>query len=246
MTVPPNGLPNAMRQIVVDRFYGPSPPEGMQLLFHPDRAVQAALVHEHWQFLRGFPRWVGAVIHGTPHLDVIEYEVENLYGELVHDPMAANGHYALVLEAGIEAGLSREEIVEGTPHPKLARALEDWYAIARDRPWVETMAAVHGTEMLADQKLKEMPGYSLPYQMGDAEFLDRSGLTEKGRRFLATTRADTEHAGRAADLVAKYATGPGEADAVLATFRRSMDNMGAYMEAVVDRVAEYRRRFEGA
>lgn len=245
MSVRSNDLPNAMRQIVVERFFGPSPPEGMRLLFHPDRAVQAAIVHEHWQFLRGFPRWVGAVMHGTPHLDVIQYEVENLYGEMVHDPMAAHGHYALVLEAGVEAGLSREEILQGTPHPKLATALDDWYAIARDRPWVETMAAVHGTEMLADQRLKEIPGYSLPYQMGDAEFLDRSGLTEKGRRFLATTRADTEHAGRAADLVAKYATGPGEPEAVLATFRRSMDDLGLYMDALAARTREYRARFGG-
>ena len=239
MAVRPADLPDAMRRIVVERFFGPSPPEGMRLVFHPDLAIQAAIVHEHWQFLRAFPRWVGAVMHGTPHLDVIEYQVENLYGEMVHDPMAANGHYALVLEAGVEAGLTREEILEGTPHPALARALDDWYAIARDRPWFETMAAVHGTEMLADQKLKEIPGYSLPYQMGDAAFLDRSGLTEKGRRFLATTRADTEHAGRAADLVAKYATGPGEPESVLATFRRSMDNMGLYMDALVARTAEY-------
>src|SRR5580658_163660 len=140
-------LPDMMRRIVVERFFGPDPPEGMRRIFHPDRAMQAALIREHWQFLQGFPRWVGSVIAGTPHLEVIEYEVDNLYGELIHDPMAERGHYALVLEAGIEAGLTREEIVTGAPTPPLARAIADWYKIARERPWFETMAAVHGTEM---------------------------------------------------------------------------------------------------
>lgn len=237
------GLADDMRQHVVDTFFGATPPEGIRRLFAPDRAFQAALIYEHWQFLQGFPRWVGSIIAGTPHLDVIQYEVDNLYGELIHDANAERGHYALVLEAGTEVGLSREEILRGPPGPKMARAIEDWYAIARERPWVETMAAVHGTEMLADQRLKERPGYRYPYQMGDEEFLRGAAYSPKGRRFLATTRADTEHAGHAAALVEKYATDAPTRSAVMTTFRRSMKDMELYMQALVDRADQWKERF---
>lgn len=231
-------LPDRMRQHIVDRFYGERPPPGLARLYRPDRTYQAALLFEHWQFLQGFPRWVGAIIAGTESLEVIEYEVDNLYGELIHDANAERGHYALVLEAGVEAGLSAEAIRAGPPGPLLARAIADWYAIARERPWVETMAAVHGTEMLADQHLKERPGFRPPHLMGDEAFLDGSGYTPKGRAFLATTRADTQHAGRAAELVDRYAADPGTRERVFATFVRSMGNMELYFAAVEER---YRR-----
>lgn len=237
------GLADDMRQHVVDTFFGPEPPEGIRRLFAPDPAFQAALLFEHWQFLQGFPRWVGSIIAGTPHLDVVQYEVDNLYGELIHDATAEHGHYALVLDAGVEAGLSREEILRGPPGPKMARAIDDWYAIARERPWVEAMAAVHGTEMLADQRLKERPGYRYPYQMGDESFLRGSGYSPKGRQFLATTRADTEHAGRAAALVERYAVDAATRAAVMETFRRSMRDMGLYFEALVERADAWRGRF---
>ncbi len=238
-------LPDRMRQYIVDRFYGPRPPEGLARLFSPDRAYQAALLFEHWQFLEGFPRWVGSIIAGTPHLEVITYEVDNLYGELIHDPNVRGGHYRLVLEAAEEAGLSREEILGGPPGPKMARALEDWYAIARDRPWVETMAAVHATEMLADQRLKDRPGYHLPHLMGDEAFLKGSSYAPKVRDFLATTRADTEHAGRAAELVARYAGEASTEEAVWRTFVRSMEDMELYFEAIADRRREFLERFPG-
>ncbi len=238
-------LPDRMRQYIVDRFYGPRPPEGLARLFSPDRAYQAALVFEHWQFLTGFPRWVGSIIAGTPHLDVISYEVDNLYGELIHDPSVHGGHYGLVLDAGEDAGLSREEIQRGPPGPKMARALEDWYSIARDRPWVETMAAVHATEMLADQRLRDRPGYHLPHLMGDEAFLQGSPYAPQVRKFLATTRADTEHAGRAAELVARYAAEASSEEAVWRTFVRSMDNMALYFEAIAERRRAFLERFPG-
>jgi pyrroloquinoline quinone (PQQ) biosynthesis protein C len=236
-------LAHRMRERIVERFYGTDPPEGIRRLFHPDRAFQAALIFEHWQFLQGFPRWVGSIIAGTPHLDVIEYEVDNLYGELIHDPGVKSGHYALVLEAGVECGLSREEIQRGPPGPKMARAIADWYAIARERPWVETLAAVHGTEMLADQRLRELPGYRLPNLMGDEEFLAKAEYTPAGRRFLATTRADTAHAGRAMALVEKYAPDGPTREAVLRTFERSLDDMALYFEALVERARAFEERF---
>lgn len=239
-------LSDRMRHLVVVRFYGEHMPEGVRLLFRPDRAFQAALIYEHWRFLQGFPRWVGAIMAGTDKLDVIEYEVENLYGELVHDPGVRQSHYRTVLQAGVEAGLTEEEILSGPTGEKMERAIRDWFSIARERPWIESLAAVHGTEMLADQRLKEVPGYRPPHQMGDEEFLQGSGYTSAGRSFLSTTRADTAHAGRAAALVEKYATDDGVREAVFRTFSRSMDNMGLYFEAVVDRRREFRERFHDA
>lgn len=236
-------LADRMRRHIVGRFYGEVMPEGLRRLFSPTPAYQAALVYEHWCFLQGFPRWVGSIIAGTDKLDVIEYEVDNLYGELIHDPGAKGGHYAIVLSAGVEAGLSSNELTEARPGPKMALALKDWYDIARTRSWIETMAAVHGTEMLADQNLKKVPGYSLPHIMGDEPFLRPSTYSPSGKRFLGTTRADTQHAGRAAELVEKYAPTSEERDNIFKTFVRSMDNMELYFEAIRERYEEFRVRF---
>ena len=234
-----------MRRYIVERFYGDRMPEALQLVFRPTRAYQAAIVYEHWRFLQGFPRWVGSILAGTDRLDVIEYEVDNLFGELVHDPGLGQSHYDTVLAAGIEAGLSREEIESGPTGPKMERAIRDWYAIARERPWVETMAAVHGTEMLADARLKEIPGYRPPHLMGDEAFLKEAQYTPSGKLFLASTRLDTMHAGRAVELVEKYAPDPAAQEAVFRTFVRSMENMGLFLESVLDRYLVFEARFRG-
>ena len=124
----------------------------------------------------------------------------------------------------------------------MQRAIDDWYAIVRDRPWVEAMAAVHGTEMLADQRLKQHPDFAMPSIVSDRSFIEQGAFGPATRRWLSTTAADTAHAGRAADLVAKYAATDSTPDAVLATFRRSMDDMRLYLEAI----AERRRELLGA
>lgn len=230
-------LGDAMRATVVERFYGDEPPEGVRLLYDPDAAFAKALVYEHWHFLQGFPRWCGHVIAGTPHLDVITYEVDNLHEELVHDAAVDGGHYDIIRDAAKEMGWTEADLDAGEPGPKMAKAIADWYDIARTRPWVETMAAVHGTEMFADQRLKQVPGFRMPNLVSDRSFLEKEGYGPKTRRWLSTTAADTEHSGLAVDLVETYAEEASTPEAVLRTFRRSMDDMALYFEAMVERRA---------
>ena len=238
MSEPPASLADRLRSIVVHAFYAKDPPEGVRLLYAPDAAYVKAVTIEHWRFLQAFPRWCGAIVAGCPHQDVWEYEIDNLHDELVHDEAVGGGHYVIVRQACRECGWSDEEIDRGRAHPKMQRAIDDWYAIVRDRPWVEAMAAVHGPEMLADQRLKKDPAFAMDSIVSDRSFIEKGAFGPATRRWLSTTAADTAHAGRAADLVAKYAATDSTPEAVLETFRRSMDDMTLYFEAIADRRRE--------
>ena len=231
-------LADQLRTIVVRAFYSKNPPEAMRLLYAPDAALVKALTIEHWRFLQAFPRWCGAIMAKSPVQEVWEYEIDNLHDELIHDEAVGGGHYAIVRQACRESGWSDETIDRGRAHPKMQRAIDDWYAIVRDRPWVEAMAAVHGTEMLADQRLKKHPDFAMDSIVSDRSFIEKGAFGPATRRWLSTTAADTAHAGRAADLVAKYAAADSTPEAVLQTFRRSMDDMKLYFEAIADRRRE--------
>ncbi len=231
-------LQDRLRTIVVRAFYSKDAPEAIRVLYSPDAAFVKAMTIEHWRFLQAFPRWCGAIVARCPHQDVWEYEIDNLHDKLVHDPAVGGGHYVIVRQACRESGWSDQEIDRGRAHPKMQRAIVDWYAIVRDRPWVEAMAAVHGTEMLADQRLKKHPDFAMPSIVSDRSFIEQGAFGPATRRWLSTTAADTAHAGRAADLVAKYAATDSTPEAVLTTFRRSMEDMRLYLEAIAERRRE--------
>ncbi len=234
----PVSLQDQLRTIVVHSFYSKKVPEALRLLYAPDAAIVKAVTLEHWRFLQAFPRWCGTIVARSPYQDVWEYEIDNLHEELIHDDAVGGGHYAIVRQACRESGWSDDEIEHGRAHPKMQRAIDDWWAIVRDRPWVEAMAAVHGTEMLADQRLKRHPDFAMPSIVSDRSFLEKGAFGPATRKWLSTTAADTAHAGRAADLVAKYAAVDSSPEAVLETFRRSMDDMGLYFEAIAERRQE--------
>ena len=231
-------LQDQLRTIVVRAFYSKNAPETIRVLYAPDAAFVKAVTIEHWRFLQAFPRWCGAIVSRSPYQDVWEYEIDNLHDELVHDKAVGGGHYVIVREACRESGWTDEEIDRGHAHPKMQRAIDDWWSIVRDRPWVEAMAAVHGTEMLADQRLKSHPDFAMPSIVSDRSFIEQGAFGPATRLWISTTAADTAHAGRAADLVAKYAATDSTPDAVLATFRRSMDDMRLYFEAIAERRRE--------
>ena len=235
MGEPSVSLADELRTIVVHAFYSKDPPEALRLLYAPDAAIVKAMTIEHWRFLQAFPRWCGGIMMKSPVQEVWEYEIDNLHDELIHDPAVGGGHYAIVRQACLESGWSPEEIDRGRAHPKMQRAIDDWTAIVRDRPWVEAMAAVHGTEMLADQRLKDHPDFAMPSIVSDRSFIEKGAFGPATRRWLSTTAADTAHAGRAADLVAKYAAEASTPEAVLRTFHRSMDDMRLYFEAIAGR-----------
>ena len=238
MSESPVSLADQLRTIVVHRFYSKNPPEALRRLYAPDAALVKALTIEHWRFLQAFPRWCGGIMMKSPHQDVWEYESDNLHDELIHDEAVGGGHYVIVRQACLESGWSAEEVDHGQAHQKMARAIDDWTAIVRDRPWVEAMAAVHGTEMLADQRLKKHPDFAMTSIVSDRSFIEQGAFGPSTRRWLSTTAADTAHAGRAADLVAKYAATDSTPEAVLETFRRSMDDMTLYFEAIAERRRE--------
>jgi pyrroloquinoline-quinone synthase len=234
------GLADDLRGMVVRAFYGADPPEGMRRVYSPDAAFIKAIVYEHWQFLQHFPRWCGAVMARAPHEDVWIYEVDNLHEELVHDEGAGSGHYQIMRDAAREVGWTEADLARG-PGPKMARAIRDWWDICATRPWPEAMAAIHGTEMLADQRLKKHPEFRQPAIVSDSGFSASRGYGPAVQRWLNTTAADTAHAGRAAALVEKYAATDATEEGVRRTFARSMDDMRLYFEAVVDRRAEVLR-----
>ncbi|MHB8584505.1 MAG: thiaminase II/PqqC family protein [Thermoplasmatota archaeon] len=227
-------LADAMRKQVVRTFYGKNAPEGVRLIYNPDAAFIKAIVLQHWHFLQAFPRWCGAIMAGSPHQDVWEYEVDNLHEELVHDPHVGGGHYAIVREACRENGWDDATIDHGAPHPIMKKAIDDWYAITREKPWVDAMAAVHATEMLADSTLRKDPEFAMDSIVSEKRFLDKASYPPATKRWLSTTAADTAHAGRAANLVEKYARTDSSEQSVLSTFDRSMRNMQWYFDAIVD------------
>lgn len=221
-----------IRRRFVEKFYGDKPHPFVLALQHPSRSTLVGYVVEHQHFLRQWVRSCSYVVAKTDRLDVTYYELDNInteFGGFDGRP----SHYELLLRMGEGLGLARDKILETAPLPDTAFALKSWDQIAREGHWVETMAAMHTLELIADKTVVE-DGAKMTYF--DPSILKTSEVTDGTKNFLREGyEADVGHSKEALDLVEKYASELDLIEDVQATFVKSMDLFNLYLMARLER-----------
>jgi pyrroloquinoline-quinone synthase len=221
----------------IQRFYGASPHPFVKALQHPSRATLLGYVIEHQHFLRQWTRSCAYIIAKTDQADATMYELDNINTEFGGYGPGKPSHYELLLRMGESLGLPREQTLGIQPLPDTAKSIKVWREIAQEDPWVETMAAMHGLELIADRNLRN-EGASMSYF--DPSILSGSEITEATKNFLREGyEADVEHSEEALDLVAKYLTESVVAENVQATFLRSIHAFDNYLMARLERGRQY-------
>jgi pyrroloquinoline-quinone synthase len=225
-----------IRKRFVEKFYAEKPHPFVLALQHPTRATLLGYVIEHQHFLRQWVRSCSYVMAKTDKADVTFYELDNInteFGGLDGKP----SHYELLLQMGESLGLERNKILDMPPLPDTAFALKSWDQIAREGHWVETMAAMHSLELIADRTVKE-DGAKMTYF--DPSILKSNEVTDGTKNFLREGyEADVGHSKEALDLVEKYASELDLVEDVQATFVKSMDLFHLYLLARLERSEQF-------
>lgn len=231
------GLKAWMKRKFVERFYGEKPHPFVIALQHPSKATLLGYVVEHQHFLRQWTRSCAYIIAKTDKVDVTLYEMDNINTEFVGHGTDKPSHYELLIRMGESLGLSRDEILEMPPLPDTRSAVRTWDTIAEKEHWLETMAAMHPLELIANRNLRA-DGATLGYF--DPAILSGSEVTEATKSFLKEGyEADVEHSEQALDLIEKYSRQLGIAEYVQATFLRSVDSFDRYLMARLERAKQF-------
>jgi pyrroloquinoline-quinone synthase len=224
----------------IDRFYGERPHPFVLALQHPSRATLLGYVVEHQHFLRQWTRSCAYIVAKTDKVDVTVYELDNINTEFGGYGSERPSHYEFLLRMGESFGMTRERILGTPPLLDTDLAIKTWSRIAEKDHWLETMAAMHGLELIADRNLKN-EGASISYF--DPTILSSGEVTEATKNFLREGyEADVEHSEEALDLVTKYASQLGITENVQATFLKSIHAFDNYLMARLERG----RQFESA
>jgi pyrroloquinoline-quinone synthase len=231
-----------IRRRFIDRFYGQRPHPFVVALQQPSRSTLLGYVFEHQHFLRQWVRSRAYIVAKTDQTDATFYELDNINTEFGGIGTERPAHYELLLRMGESLGVDRQKILSTPPLPDTARAIKSWDDLSRTEHWVETMAAMHGLELIADRTLRE-DGATMSYF--DPALLRpvSHDVTEETKNFLREGyEADVGHSKAALDLVEKYAGELELTENVQATFLRSIDIFHSYLMARLQRGEE----FEGA
>jgi pyrroloquinoline-quinone synthase len=225
-----------IRRRFVENFYGERPHPFVLALQHPTKAVLLGYVIEHQHFLRQWVRSCAYVVAKTDKVDTTYYELDNINTEFGGFGVKPS-HYELLLRMGESLGLSRKIILETPPLPDTAFALKSWDQIAREGHWVETMAAMHSLELIADRTVVE-EGAKITYF--DPSILEGNEITEGTKNFLREGyEADVGHSKESLDLVEKYALEFNLIEDVQATFVKSIDLFHLYLLARLERGGQF-------
>lgn len=221
----------------IQKFYGPTPHPFPVALQHPSRATLLGYVVEHQHFLRQWVRSCAFIMARTDEPAVARYELDNLNTEFGGFGTPAPSHYELLLRMGESLGLDRAQILATPPLPSTAVGIREWNRIASEEPWVEAMAAMHSLELIANRELVQH-GATLRYF--DPRILQGTEVTHETQAFLREGyEADVGHSDEALELVEQFSTGPGQREAVQATFLRSADLFDDYLVARLERGTQF-------
>ncbi|MGI0080141.1 MAG: C2H2 type zinc finger domain-containing protein [Nitrososphaerales archaeon] len=234
------GLPLSgwIRKRFVERFYGEKPHPFVVALQHPSRATLLGYVIEHQHFLKQWVRSCSYIMAKTDKSDATLYELDNINTEFGGYGAEKPSHYELLLRMGESLGLERKEILSTPPLEDTSFAINEWNEIARDSHWVETMAAMHGLELIADRTLAS-DGARMTYF--DPSILQTDEVTEATKAFLKEGyEADAGHSKEALDLVDKYSDEPGLKENVQATYLRSINLFQGYLMARLERSEQFK------
>lgn len=229
----PLGLRGWIKRRFIDRFFGERPHPFVLALQHPTRAVLLGYVLEHQHFLRQWVRSLSWVLAKTDSPEATREELDNITTEFYGFGEEKPSHYELLLRMGESLGVSREEILSTPPLPATAEAVRTWQEIGEKRHWVETMAAMHSLELIANRDVKK-DGARLTYF--DPSILKSGEVTEQTKAFLwEGYEADVEHSEVPLEMVERYAGELGTVEQVQFTFLRSMEAFDSYLTARLER-----------
>jgi pyrroloquinoline-quinone synthase len=233
----PVGLKAWVKKRFIERFYGDRPHPFVLALQHPSRATLLGYAVEHQHFLRQWTRSCAYIIAKTDKVDVTLYELDNINTEFGGYGADKPSHYELLIRMGESLGIARDKILATSPLPDTERAIMTWNEIGEKEHWLETMAAMHPLELIANRNLK-MDGARMGYF--DPSILAGNDVTEATKNFLREGyEADVEHSEEALDLIEKYAFDSSVAENVQATFLRSIDAFDRYLMARLERAKQF-------
>jgi len=231
------GIKGWMKKRFIERFYGEKPHPFVLALQHPSKATLLGYVVEHQHFLRQWTRSCAYIIAKTDKVDVTLYELDNINTEFGGNGPDKPSHYELLIRMGESLGMQRDKILGTPPLPDTAWTISAWNEIAEKEHWLETMAAMHPLELIANRKLRT-DGAKMGYF--DPSILSGNEVTDATKNFLREGyEADVEHSEDAMDLIAKYSGELGIAENVQATFLRSIDAFDRYLMARLERARQF-------
>jgi pyrroloquinoline-quinone synthase len=227
------GLRNWIKLRFIERFFGERPHPFVLALQHPSKAVLLGYVLEHQHFLKQWVRSLSWVLAKTDNSEATKEELDNITTEFYGYGNDKPSHYELLIRMGESQGMKREEILATPPLPATASAIDTWQKIGRDRHWVETMAAMHSLELIANRKVTE-DGARITYF--DPSILKGSEVTEATKAFLwEGYEADVEHSEVPLEMVQRFAGQLGIVESVQVTFLKSMEAFDSYLMARLER-----------
>jgi len=232
----PNELSLWIRKRFIEKFYSHKPHPFMLAMQKPTRGVLLGYVLEHRHFLQNWVKVLSLIVFNTDKDDVIKYELENISTEY----LGINGkpsHYELLIRMGESLGLSREIIFSTDPLPSTKESIETWRYIALNRPWIETMAAMHSLEIAANRSNKN---YGAKIHYFDIEILNSDKYNKEVKDFLREGyEADIGHTGEALNLIEKYADTRKTIENIKVTVLKSLDALDKYLFARLERAMQF-------
>lgn len=226
-----------IKQKFIEKFFGERPHPFVLALQHPSKATLLGYVIEHQHFLRQWTRSCAYIIAKTDKVDVTLYELDNVNTEFGGLGPDKPSHYELLIRMGESLGLSRDKILETPPLPDTRWAIDIWNSIAEKEHWLETMAAMHPLELIANKNLKA-EGAKLGYF--DPAILKGNEISKAAKAFLREGyEADVEHSEDALNLIEKYSSDLRTAENVQATFLKSIDAFDRYLTARLERAKQF-------
>ena len=227
------GLRNWIKHRFIERFFGDKPHPFVLALQHPTKGVLLGYVLEHQHFLKQWVRSLSWVLAKTDSPEATKEELDNITTEFYGFGPDKPSHYELLLRMGESLGLNRGEILSTPPLPATSEAINLWQEIGEKRHWVETMAAMHSLELIANRDVRK-DGARLTYF--DPAILKGDEVTRQTKDFLwEGYEADVEHSEVPLEMVERFASSLGIVDRVQFTFLRSMEAFDSYLMARLER-----------
>ena len=184
------------------------------------REAIAGWVQEHYHFTKDIPWLAGPKLCDIPYEDVRDMARRGIAEEM--DPK--DPHINILLRFGEAMGLDPEQVKRSKPLPT-TQALLDWaYIITRHRSIIEAVAGLNiGLESQPPQLYGTMvPALKEHYGCTDAQIA----------YFPVHVDADTEHGGRAFDIVEKYARSEEQRQRVVLAAREGAEKRWLYIDGI--------------
>lgn len=233
------GLRGWIKRRFIERFFGDRPHPFVLALQHPSRAVLLGYVLEHQHFLKQWVKSLSWVLAKTDSPEATKEELDNITTEFYGFGDTKPSHYELLIRMGESLGMKRKDILSTPPLPATTEAINTWQEIGEKRHWVETMAAMHSLELIANRDVKK-DGAKLTYF--DPSILKSGDVTEETKAFLwEGYEADVEHSEVPIEMVERYADKFNIIDQVQFTFLRSMEAFDSYLMARLERGIQFDR-----